>query len=64
MAREGRDVVNKHGGDMTVTHLPEAGPKGDTPSPFSDLHNVQMVVLLSNLPKEKDLLQEESVWRV
>lgn len=25
MARKWRDVVNKHGGDVTVTHLPEVG---------------------------------------
>lgn len=43
MAREWRDVVNKHGGDVTVTHLP-----------FSDLNNVQIADLVSQFLKEKN----------
>ncbi len=55
MAREWRDVVNKHGGDVTVTHLPEVGIKGNTHFPFSDLNNVQIADLVSQLLKEKNL---------
>lgn len=42
MARELRDVVNKHGGNVTVTHLLEVKIKGNTHFPFSDLNNVQI----------------------
>ncbi len=55
MAREGRDVVNKHGGDVTVTHLPEVRIKENIYFPFSDLNNVQIFDLVSKLLKEKDL---------
>ena len=55
MAREWRDAVNKHGGDVTVTHLPEIGIKGNTHFPFSDLNNVQIADLVSQFLKEKDL---------
>ena len=54
MAREWRDVVNKHGGDVTVTHLPEVGIKGNTHFPFSDLNNVQLADLVSKFLKEKN----------
>ena len=55
MAREWRDAVNNHGGDVTVTHLPEIGIKGNTHFPFSDLNNVQIADLVSQFLKEKDL---------
>lgn len=55
MARLWRDVVNKYGGDVTVVHLPEAGIKGNTHFPFSDLNNIQIADLLSEWLKEKDL---------
>nr|WP_240731073.1 hypothetical protein [Escherichia sp. E4930] len=55
MARKCRDVVNKHGGDVTVTHLPEVGIKGNTHFPFSDLNNVQIADLVSRFLKEKNL---------
>ncbi|TKU63824.1 MULTISPECIES: alpha/beta hydrolase [Citrobacter] len=55
MAREWRDVVNKHGGDVTVTHLPEEGIKGNTHFPFSDLNNVQIADMVSQFLEEKDL---------
>ncbi|PLK97889.1 alpha/beta hydrolase [Klebsiella pneumoniae] len=55
MAREWRDVVNKHGGDVTVTHLPEVGIKGNTHFPFSDLNNVQIADLVNKFIKEKNL---------
>lgn len=55
MARLWRDCVNKHGGDVTVIHLPEIGVKGNTHFPFSDLNNIEIADLMSNWLKEKGL---------
>jgi hypothetical protein len=55
MARLWRDAVNRHGGDVTVVHLPEAGLKGNTHFPFSDLNNIQVADLMSKFLKEKGL---------
>lgn len=55
MARLWRDALNKHGGDVTVVHLPEAGLKGNTHFPFSDLNNVEVANLMSEWLKEKGL---------
>lgn len=55
MARLWRDVVNRHGGDVTVVHLPEAGIRGNTHFPFSDLNNLQIADLMSQFLKEKGL---------
>lgn len=55
MARKWRDCVNKHGGDVTVVHLPEIGVKGNTHFPFSDLNNVEIADLMSEWLKEKGL---------
>ncbi|WP_336516447.1 alpha/beta fold hydrolase [Pollutibacter soli] len=55
MARLWRDAVNKHGGDVTVVHLPEIGIKGNTHFPFSDLNNIQIADLMSAFLKEKKL---------
>lgn len=55
MARLWRDAVNKHGGDVTVVHLPEVGIKGNTHFPFSDLNNVQIADLMSEWLKAKKL---------
>lgn len=55
MARLWRDAIKKHGGDVTVVHLPEAGIKGNTHFPFSDLNNVEIADLMSNWLKEKGL---------
>lgn len=55
MAKLWRDVVNKHGGDVTVVHLPEIGIKGNTHFPFSDLNNVEIADLMSEWLKEKGL---------
>jgi hypothetical protein len=42
MAQLWRDTVDKHGGDVTVVHLPEIGIKGNTHFLFSDLNNVEI----------------------
>ena len=55
MARLWRDAVNRHGGDVTVVHLPEIGIRGNTHFPFSDLNNLQIADLLSKFLEEKDL---------
>jgi pimeloyl-ACP methyl ester carboxylesterase len=55
MARQWRDVVNSHGGDVTVVHLPEIGIKGNTHFPFSDLNNIEIADQMSHWLKEKGL---------
>lgn len=55
MARLWRDIVNKYGGDVTVVHLPEAGLKGNTHFPFSDLNNIEVADLMSKWLKDKKL---------
>jgi len=55
MARLWRDAVNKHGGDVTVVHLPEIGIRGNTHFPFSDLNNLEIAGLMSEWIKEKGL---------
>jgi hypothetical protein len=55
MARTWRDTVNKHGGDVTVVHLPEIGIKGNTHFLFSDLNNLQIADLVSKYLAEKAL---------
>ena len=55
MARLWRDAVNKHGGDVTVVHLPEIGIKGNTHFAFSDLNNVEIADLMSKWLKDKGL---------
>lgn len=42
VALKWRDVVNSHGGDVTVIHLPEIGIKGNTHFPMSDLNNAEI----------------------
>jgi hypothetical protein len=55
MARKWRDVMNKHGGDVTVIHLPEVGIQGNTHFPFSDLNNLQIADLMSTWLNKKGL---------
>lgn len=61
MAREWRDVVNKHGGDVTVTHLPEEGIKGNTHFPFSDLNNVQIADMVSKFWRKRSTIGRASI---
>jgi len=55
MARLWRDTVNRHGGDVTVVHLPEIGIRGNTHFAFSDLNNVEIADLVSTFLREKKL---------
>lgn len=57
MAKKWRDVVNKYGGDVRLVQLPEAGLKGNTHFPMSDLNNMEVADLLSKWLKEKRLDQ-------
>jgi hypothetical protein len=55
MARKWRDVVNRHGGDVTLVHLPEIGIHGNTHFLMSDLNNVQIADQLSQFLSDKKL---------
>ncbi|MBP1637228.1 MAG: alpha/beta hydrolase [Bacteroidetes bacterium] len=54
-ARQWANVVNAHGGDVTIVHLPEIGIKGNTHFIMSDLNNVEIANLLSVWLNEKGL---------
>lgn len=55
MAEKWSDAVNKHGGDVTLVHLPEIGVKGNTHFPMSDLNNVEVADLMEAWLIEKGL---------
>jgi hypothetical protein len=55
MARLWRDAVNRHGGDVTLVHLPEIGIRGNTHFAFSDLNNLQIADLMSEFLNKKGL---------
>lgn len=55
MARLWRDAVNRHGGDVTVVHLPEIGIRGNTHFPFSDLNNLEVADQMSKFLDQKNL---------
>lgn len=55
LARLWAEAVNRHGGDVTVVHLPEIGIHGNTHFPMSDLNNVEMADIMSRWLKEKGL---------
>lgn len=54
-SRQWADVVNSHGGDVTIIHLPEIGIKGNTHFIMSDLNNLEIVDHISDWLKEKKL---------
>lgn len=54
-ARNWAEVVNRHGGDVTIVHLPEIGVRGNTHFPMSDLNNARIADLVSDWLKEKGL---------
>lgn len=55
IARLWAQAINKRGGDAQVVHLPEAGLRGNTHFPFSDLNNRRVADLLSRWLHEKHL---------
>ena len=54
-ARAWRDVVNRHGGDVTLVELPAIGIRGNTHFPMSDLNNLEIANLLSDFLRQKRL---------
>lgn len=54
-ARQWAKVVNSHGGDVTIVHLPEIGIKGNTHFIMSDLNNKEATIALDVWLKEKEL---------
>ncbi|MFH1078964.1 MAG: alpha/beta fold hydrolase [Pseudomonadota bacterium] len=55
MAKLWRDAVNRHGGDVTVVHLPAIGISGNTHFPFSDLNNIRIAALMYKFLEKKGL---------
>jgi hypothetical protein len=55
VARQWRDAVNKHGGDVTLVDLPALSIRGNTHFPMSDLNNLQIADLLSEFLAVKKL---------
>lgn len=55
MAKKWKDVVNDHGGDVTLIHLPEIGIEGNTHFPMSDLNNTEIADLMDEWLEEKEL---------
>ncbi len=55
MAKKWRDAVNRHGGDVTVVHLPEIGICGNTHFVMPDTNNLQIAYLVSKFLSEKKL---------
>ena len=55
VAKVWRDVVNRHGGDVTIVHLPEIGIRGNTHFLMSDLNNTQIANLMSDWLAKKGL---------
>lgn len=54
-ARQWAKVVNAHGGDVTIVHLPEMGIKGNTHFMMSDLNNKDISEVIEKWIQEKGL---------
>jgi len=54
------DAINRHGGDATLTVLPEIGIRGNSHFSFTDKNNVQIADLLSDWLHRKRLDKEKS----
>jgi len=59
-----RDAVNRHGGDVTVVHLPETGIRGNTHFPFSDLNNLEIADLMYKFLEDKALSSSQTEQRI
>jgi hypothetical protein len=55
MAKLWAQTVNRHGGDVTVVHLPDVGIHGNTHFPFSDLNNIEIADEMSRFLASKGL---------
>lgn len=57
LVRKWQEAVNRHGGDVTLVHLPEIGLRGNTHFPMSDLNNVQVAEHMNAYLEKKGLTQ-------
>jgi quercetin dioxygenase-like cupin family protein len=64
MARHWAATVNRHGGDVTVVHLPETGIRGNTHFPFSDLNNLDIADLMYKFLENKVLSSRQAEQRI
>jgi pimeloyl-ACP methyl ester carboxylesterase len=55
VARQWRDTVNRHGGDVTLIELPAIGIQGNTHFPMSDLNNVDVAKHMAGWLRQKRL---------
>lgn len=55
MAKLWAQTVNRHGGDVSVVHLPDVGIHGNTHFPFSDLNNIEIADEMSRFLSAKGL---------
>ncbi len=55
VAKTWRDVVNRHGGDVNIVHLPEIGIRGNTHFLMSDLNNLDIADQMSRFLEKKGL---------
>ena len=55
LAKQWAEVVNKHGGDVKVVHLPEVGIHGNTHFMMQDLNNAEVAEHLAGWLQEKGL---------
>lgn len=55
MAKRWRDTVNRHGGHVTLLHLPEVGIQGNTHFAFSDLNNERIANLVAEFLADQGL---------
>ncbi|WP_314186718.1 alpha/beta fold hydrolase [Aggregatibacter kilianii] len=55
LAKQWADVVNKHGGDVTVVELPKVGIKGNTHFMMSDINNMDVADHLMDFLHKKAL---------
>lgn len=56
MARRWSEVVNQHGGNVTLVCLPDVGLHGNTHFPFSDLNNIEVADEMQRFMTEKGLM--------
>ena len=54
-ARQWAKVINAHGGDATIIHLPELGIRGNTHFVMSDLNNKEIADQLAGWLNKKHL---------
>ena len=55
LMRRWAEMLNEHGGDVTVIHLPEVGMHGNTHFPMSDLNNKEVAELMFQWLEERGL---------